>query len=162
MTKTVLYPGTFDPLTAGHVDLIHRASRLFGQVIIGVAANPGKNPMFTLEERVHLCQSVLAEQKIKNCKVLGFSGLVIDFANEVGAHALLRGIRAVSDYEHEFQLAHMNRRLSPGVESVFLLPAEQYVFISSTLVREIATLGGKVGEFVHPIVEKALAGKVVV
>jgi len=159
MSKTVLYPGTFDPLTLGHVDLIKRASVLFDTVILGVAESAGKNPVFSLEERVDLCQKVLNANNIANCNVFGFSGLLVDFANKVNADALIRGIRAVSDFEYECQLAHMNRRLNPRVESVFLMPSEQYAFVSSSLVREIAALQGKVSDFVHPLVEKALLAK---
>jgi len=159
MSNIVLYPGTFDPFTSGHVDLIKRASKMFGQIVIGVAKNTGKKPLFSLDERIELCQQVITAEKIQNCRVQGFSGLLVDFAKEIHAEALLRGIRAVSDFEYECQLAHMNRRLNPLVESVFLMPSEEFAFISSTLVREIAALKGQVNQFVHPIIELALKEK---
>ncbi len=156
MLKRVIYPGTFDPMTTGHIDLIQRASQLFAEVIVAVAASPGKNPAFSLEQRVELGQKVVQSCGFNNVTVLGFSGLVVEFAKEVGAKAILRGLRAVSDFEYEFQLANMNRRLSPDVESIFLTPSEQYSFISASLVREIAALGGDISGFVHEIVKDAL------
>ena len=150
----VLYPGTFDPITKGHGDLIERASRLFDEVIIAVAASPKKNPLFSLDKRVELAQAVSAH--LPNVRVLGFSNLLAQFAHEQQANVLLRGLRAVSDFEYEFQLANMNRQLAPDVESLFLTPSEKYSYISSTLVREIAALGGDIDKFVHPIVAQAL------
>lgn len=150
----ILYPGTFDPITKGHGDLIERAARLFDQVVVAVAASPKKNPLFPLEKRVELVREV--SQHLPNVEVIGFSNLLAVFAREQKANALLRGLRAVSDFEYEFQLANMNRQLAPEVESLFLTPSERYSYISSTLVREIATLGGDVGKFVHPVVEQAL------
>lgn len=150
----ILYPGTFDPITKGHGDLIERAARLFDQVVVAVAASPKKNPLFSLEQRVELVREV--SQHLPNVEVIGFSNLLAVFAREQKANALLRGLRAVSDFEYEFQLANMNRQLAPEVESLFLTPSERYSYISSTLVREIATLGGDVSKFVHPVVEQAL------
>ena len=150
----VLYPGTFDPITKGHGDLIERAARLFDEVIIAVAASPKKNPLFSLDKRVELAQAVSAH--LPNVRVLGFSNLLAQFAHEQQANVLLRGLRAVSDFEYEFQLANMNRQLAPDVESLFLTPSEKYSYISSTLVREIAALGGDIDKFVHPVVAQAL------
>ncbi|SDT21352.1 pantetheine-phosphate adenylyltransferase [Pseudomonas oryzae] len=150
----VLYPGTFDPITKGHGDLIERASRLFDEVIIAVAASPKKNPLFSLDKRVELAQAVSAH--LPNVRVLGFSNLLAQFAHQQQANVLLRGLRAVSDFEYEFQLANMNRQLAPDVESLFLTPSEKYSYISSTLVREIAALGGDIDKFVHPVVAEAL------
>ncbi|MBB3103445.1 pantetheine-phosphate adenylyltransferase [Azomonas macrocytogenes] len=150
----VLYPGTFDPITKGHGDMVERASRLFDHVIIAVAASPKKNPLFSLEERVKLAREVT--RGIPNVEVRGFTTLLAHFAKEQQANILLRGLRAVSDFEYEFQLANMNRQLEPDVESLFLTPSEHYSYISSTLVREIAALGGDVGKFVHPAVAAAL------
>ena len=151
----VLYPGTFDPITRGHGDLIERASRLFEQVIVAVAASPKKNPLFSLEERVELAKEVT--RHLPNVQVVGFSSLLAHFVREQNANVLLRGLRAVSDFEYEFQLANMNRQLVPDVESMFLTPSEKYSYISSTLVREIAALGGDISNFVHPAVAEALA-----
>ncbi len=156
MVKSVLYPGTFDPITDGHMDLIERASRLFAEVTVAVAGSTPKNPAFDLEQRVTLCKQVVNQYHLENVTVIGFSGLVVDFAEKVGASAILRGLRAVSDFEYEFQLANMNRRLNPDIESVFLTPSEQFSFISSSLVKEIASLKGEVSEFVHPIIQQAL------
>jgi len=146
-----VYPGTFDPFTRGHEDLVRRASILFDSVIVGVADSRAKRPFFSLHERVDIAREVLAD--VKNAKVVGFGGLLIDFIREHGARVILRGLRAVSDFEYEFQLAGMNRNLYPDVETVFLTPSEQHMFISATLVREIATLGGDVSKFVHPLVQ---------
>ena len=154
MAKIVLYPGTFDPITNGHLDLIERASRLFGKVIVAVAGNHGKKPLFDVDTRVELVKKVV--EKIENVEVCGFTGLLVDLAKKKNACALLRGLRAVSDFEYEFQLANMNRRLAPELESLFLTPAEQYSFISSTLVREVASLGGDVSEFVPEVVQLEL------
>jgi len=153
----VLYPGTFDPITKGHSDLIERAARLFDTVIVAVAASPKKNPLFPLQQRVELAREVTAH--LANVEVVGFSNLLVHFVREQKANVLLRGLRAVSDFEYEFQLANMNRQLAPNVESMFLTPSEKYSFISSTLVREVALLGGDVSQFVHPAVAAALAGR---
>ncbi|PSJ42786.1 pantetheine-phosphate adenylyltransferase [Zobellella taiwanensis] len=157
MSIRVIYPGTFDPITNGHLDLIERASRLFGEVIVGVAFSPSKRPMFELAERVELVSQVTRE--LDNVTVVGFSGLLVDFAREHGASVLVRGLRAVSDFEYEFQLANMNRRLMPTLESVFLTPAEENSFISSTLVKEVAIHGGDIGQFVPASVAEAIARK---
>ncbi|MCL7462162.1 pantetheine-phosphate adenylyltransferase [Pseudomonas sp. NW5] len=149
-----LYPGTFDPITKGHGDLIERAARLFDEVVIAVAANPKKNPLFSLEQRVELARAVSAH--LPNVRVVGFSNLLAHFAHEQRANVLIRGLRAVSDFEYEFQLANMNRQLAPQVESLFLTPSENYSYISSTLVREVAALKGDIGKFVHPAVAEAL------
>ena len=150
----VLYPGTFDPITKGHGDLIERAARLFDTVIVAVAASPKKNPLFSLVQRVELAREVTAH--LPNIEVVGFSTLLAHFAMEQNANVFLRGLRAVSDFEYEFQLANMNRQLAPNVESMFLTPSEKYSYISSTLVREIAALGGDISKFVQPAVAAAL------
>jgi pantetheine-phosphate adenylyltransferase len=154
MNVLAVYPGTFDPITGGHSDLVQRASRLFDRLIVAVAASGHKRPVFSLEQRVEFAQIALAG--ISNVEVCGFDGLLADFVKRRGAKVILRGLRAVSDFEYEFQLASMNRRLAPEVETLFLTPAEQYAFISSSLVREIAALGGDVSEFVHGRVADAL------
>jgi pantetheine-phosphate adenylyltransferase len=161
MTIRAVYPGTFDPITNGHEDLIQRASRLFATVIVGVAHSQAKRPFFSLDERVALATDVLAPYK--NVKVLGFGGLLSEFVREQEATVILRGLRAVSDFEYEFQLAGMNRRLAPGVETLFLTPSDKYLFLSATIVREIAVLGGDISAFVHPLTAermKAKTGKV--
>jgi len=157
MSRIILYPGTFDPITNGHTDLVMRAARLFDEVIVAVAENPGKGPLFSIEEREEMVLQATAH--IANVKVVGFSGLLVDFALKHKANALLRGIRAVSDFEYEFQLASMNRRLAPNLESVFLTPDETNTFISSTLVREVAKYGGEISDFVHPYVAACLRDK---
>ncbi len=157
MIKSAVYPGTFDPITNGHIDLVKRASKLFDEVIVSIAANPGKKPMFTLGERVELCKQAL--DGIPGVRVRGFTGLLVHYLNEVEAHIIIRGLRAVSDFEYEFQLAAMNRRLDPGIETVFLTPSENYTFISASLIKEIATLGGDVSPFVHPVVNNAIRSK---
>jgi pantetheine-phosphate adenylyltransferase len=156
-TKRAVYPGTFDPITNGHEDLVQRASRLFDEVIVAVAHSQAKRPFFSLEERVHLAQDVLAAYP--NVKVLGFGGLLSEFVREQHAGVILRGLRAVSDFEYEFQLAGMNRYLLPDVETMFLTPSDQYQFISGSIVREIAMLGGDVSKFVFPSVERWLKAK---
>jgi pantetheine-phosphate adenylyltransferase len=157
MSIRVIYPGTFDPVTNGHLDLIERASQLFNEVIVGVAFSPSKKPMFELDERVALVQEVT--HTLGNVKVVGFSGLLVDFAKAHQANVLIRGLRAVSDFEYEFQLANMNRRLMPELESVFLTPAEENSFISSTLVKEVAIHGGDISQFVPAAVAEAIAQK---
>ena len=157
MTNKVIYPGTFDPITNGHTDLIGRAARLFDEVVVGVANSPSKRPLFDLAERVQLVQQVTSQ--LPNVKVVGFSGLLVDFAREQQANVLIRGLRAVSDFEYEFQLANMNRRLMPTLESVFLTPAEENSFISSTLVKEVALHGGDIHQFVDPLVAQAIAAR---
>lgn len=154
MQATVVYPGTFDPITNGHTDLVHRATRVFGRVIVAIAASEVKRPCFELAERVRLAKTVLGH--LDTVSVVGFDDLLVSFAQQQKATVLLRGLRAVSDFEHEFQLASMNRRLAPGIETVFLTPDEGYSYISSSLVKEIAALGGDVGPFVHADVEAAL------
>ncbi len=153
-TRTAVYPGTFDPITNGHIDLIDRAAPLFERVIIGVAESPGKGPALPLAQRVELARQAVARHA--HVEVQGFDGLLAHFVKDVGGGVLLRGLRAVSDFEYEFQLASMNRHLIPEVETLFLTPAEQYGFISSSLVREIARLGGDVSGFVPPAVTAAL------
>jgi pantetheine-phosphate adenylyltransferase len=152
-----VYPGTFDPITNGHTDLVARASRLFDEVVVAVARDTAKRPVCDVAQRVRLAELVLAD--MPNVRVQPFSGLLMHFCQEIGASLVIRGLRAVSDFEYEFQLAGMNRRLAPEIETIFLTPAEQYAFISSTLVREIAALGGDVSEFVHPEVRRVLLGK---
>ncbi len=152
--RVAVYPGTFDPITNGHVDLVCRAAPLFERIVVGVAESTGKGPCFTLDERIALAREALAG--LGNVEVRGFSSLLATFVQEVGASVILRGLRAVSDFEYEFQLASMNRHLIPEAETLFLTPAEQYSFISSSLVREIARLGGDVSGFVHPAVQQAL------
>ncbi len=150
----VVYPGTFDPITHGHTDLIQRASRLFDRVIVAVAASPKTRPLFSLEQRIALVEQVV--DGVEHIEVCGFDSLLTEFMKQRKANVLLRGLRAVSDFEYEFQLANMNRALSPDIESLFLTPAEKYSFISSTLIREIAALKGDVSKFVHPAVQAAL------
>jgi pantetheine-phosphate adenylyltransferase len=149
--KKAMYPGTFDPITNGHQDLVRRASSIFEHVIVAIAANPGKTPIFPLETRISLAQRVLDD--LPNVEVMGYAELTIDFARKHEASVIVRGLRAISDFEFEFQLANMNRHLDRQIETVFMTPQEQFTFISSSLVREIALLGGDVHEFVHPIVE---------
>jgi pantetheine-phosphate adenylyltransferase len=156
----VVYPGTFDPMTRGHEDVVRRAAGLFDEVIVAVAQNPGKKPFFGLEERVTLAKAILAD--CPNVQVLGFSGLLMQFVQAQGARVVIRGLRAASDFEYEFQLAGMNRTLFPQVESIFLTPSDQYMFISSTLVREVAMLGGDVSQFVSPLVAQAIKAKLAV
>jgi pantetheine-phosphate adenylyltransferase len=153
-----VYPGTFDPLTRGHEDLVRRAAKLYDSVILGVADSKAKRTFFSLHERVDMAREVLGE--LSNVQVVGFNGLLIDFVREHDARVVLRGLRAVSDFEYEFQLAGMNRSLYPDFETMFLTPSEQHMFISATLVREIAQLGGDVAKFVHPLVRAKLAAKV--
>lgn len=155
MSVSAMYPGTFDPITLGHEDLVRRAAGLYDKVVVAIAANPGtKAPMFTFDERVDLARNALED--IDNVEVAGYRGLTVDFALENKLRVIIRGLRAVSDFEYEFQLANMNRHLTEDVETVFLTPTEKYTFISSSLVREVATLGGDVSEFVSPKVKSAL------
>jgi pantetheine-phosphate adenylyltransferase len=154
VTVSAMYPGTFDPITLGHEDLVRRACRLFDKVVVAIAANPGKEPMFTLDERVSLAKTVLRE--FDNVEVSGYDGLTVDFAKDNGLAVIVRGLRAISDFEYEFQLANMNRHLTDEVETAFLTPTETYTYISSTLVREIASMGGDISEFVSPEVNAAL------
>jgi len=151
---TVVYPGTFDPFTRGHEDLVRRAARLFDRVIVGVAKGEAKRPLFTLDERVAMAREVLVD--VKNATVTGFDTLLMRFVEAQGARAVLRGLRAVSDFEYEFQMAGMNRRLWPEVETLFLTPSEQFMFVSATIVREVARFGGDVSSFVHPAVAARL------
>jgi pantetheine-phosphate adenylyltransferase len=157
MRVVAIYPGTFDPITNGHADLIERGMPMFDKLIVSVAANPGKQPLFSLEERVDLVRGVLAH--LDKVEVRGFDTLLVNYVKSVGAQVIVRGLRAVSDFEYEFQLASMNRRLQPDIETIFLTPAEQCGFISSSLVREVAKLGGDISPFVHPKVQVALAEK---
>lgn len=157
MQTRAIYPGTFDPITNGHADLIERAARMFDEVIVAIAANPSKQPLFTLDERVQLITTVT--QDLDNVTVVGFTGLLAEFARQQQATILIRGLRAVADFEYEFQLANMNRRLNPDLESVFLTPSEENSFISSTLVKEVALHHGDVGQFCDPVVKDALEQK---
>jgi len=149
-----MYPGTFDPITNGHQDLVRRAAGLFNRVIVAIAANPNKAPLFTLDQRVDLARQVLSD--LPNVEVMGYSGLTVEFARKHDLSVVVRGLRAVSDFEFEFQLANMSRHLAREIETVFLTPQEQFTFISSSLIREIAVLGGETKEFVHPIVDAEL------
>jgi len=153
----VVYPGTFDPMTLGHEDIVRRAAGLFSEVVVGVAQNPSKKPFFDLDERVMLAANVVKD--CPNVTVVGFSGLLMQFVQEQGARVVVRGLRAASDFEYEFQLAGMNRKLFPQVESLFLTPSEQYMFISASLVREVALLGGDVTQFVSPVVQQHIQTK---
>jgi pantetheine-phosphate adenylyltransferase len=154
MNRTAIYPGTFDPITNGHHDLVRRAAGIFDHVIVAIAANPNKAPMFPLDARVDMARRVLHD--LPNVAVVGYSGLTVEFARANKAAVVVRGLRAVSDFEFEFQLANMNRHMVRDIETLFMTPQEQFTFISSSLVREIAVLGGDVREFVHPIVEAEL------
>ena len=158
MTIRAVYPGTFDPITNGHEDLIQRASRLFDEVLVGVAHSQAKRPFFSLDERISVAREVL--KPYKNVTVEGFSGLLSEFVKERSATVILRGLRAVSDFEYEFQLAGMNRRLAPGVETLFLTPSDKYLFLSATIVREIAVLGGDISAFVHPVTVERMRAKI--
>jgi pantetheine-phosphate adenylyltransferase len=152
-----IYPGTFDPITRGHEDLVRRAARLFSRVVVAVAASSGKKPFFTLNERVEMAQQVLAD--CPNVEVMAFSGLLMEFLQQQNARVILRGLRAVSDFEYEFQMAGMNRSMYPDVETMFMTPSEQYMFVSATIVREIALLGGDADKFVHPLIAAQLHSK---
>ena len=157
MSVGAMYPGTFDPVTNGHLNLVRRAAKLFDRVVVAVAASPNKTPMFTLEERIYMARVALADTP--NITVDGYTGLTVDYVRQHGLRVIIRGLRAVSDFEFEFQLATMNRHLQPEVESVFLTPAEEYTFVSSTFVREIGILGGDIAPFVPDVVAAALARK---
>ena len=155
--KTIVYPGTFDPVTNGHIDLVERASRLFDKVVIGIASSQRKSPLFTIEERIELASECL--QHVPNVEIYGFDCLLVNFVSDCNADAIMRGLRAVSDFEYEFQLDNMNRALSPEIESIFLTPSEKFSYISSSLVREISSLKGDVSQFVPANVAKALAAR---
>ena len=155
MKRVAVYPGTFDPITNGHTDLVTRAAKVFPKVIIAIAESPHKKPLFELEERIRLSQNVMAH--LDNVEVVGFSNLLVEFVQQIGASVIIRGLRAVSDFEYEFQLASMNRHLAPSVETLFMTPDEDYSFISSTLVKEVARLKGDVTEFVCEEVQQAMA-----
>ena len=154
MTSRAMYPGTFDPITNGHTDLVRRAAKIFDSVVVAIAASPRKTPTFSLEVRVGLARVVLSD--IANVEVTGYEGLTVDFATKNDLPVMIRGLRAVSDFEFEFQLATMSRQIAPSIETVFLTPAEQFTYISSTLVREVASFHGDVAKFVHPRVKEAL------
>lgn len=153
-----VYPGTFDPFTRGHEDLVRRGALLFDRIVVAIAQSRGKTPIFSLEERVSIAREILSP--FPNVEVVGFDGLLMDFLRKRDARLILRGLRAVSDFEYEFQMAGMNRKLFPDVETVFLTPADEYMFISATMVREIAKLGGDVSKFVHPVVTDQLLQKI--
>jgi pantetheine-phosphate adenylyltransferase len=157
MRTNAMYPGTFDPLTHGHEDIVRRAASIFGKVLIAVASNPNKKPMFDVDERCALAREVLSD--LENVEITSYSGLTVEFARDRGYSVVVRGLRAVSDFEFEFQLANMGRHLQPDIETVFMVPKEKFTFISSTRVREIAELGGDVTSFVHPAVKAAFARK---
>lgn len=155
--RIAIYPGTFDPITRGHEDLVRRAAGLFDRLILAIAESPSKQPRFSLAERVAMAREVLAD--VPNVEIIGFNTLLMNFVHEQGAKVIVRGLRAISDFEYEFQMAGMNRSVYPEVETVFLTPGEQYMFISATMVREIARLGGDISKFVQPCVEKRLRAK---
>ena len=157
MSQRAIYPGTFDPMTKGHVDLIERACNLFDEIVIAIAASEAKNPLFTLDERIKIAEKIFKNNE--KVKVTGFSGLLVDLAKDNNAKILIRGLRVVADFEYEFQLANMNRAMMPELESVFLTPKEQYSYISSSLVKEICKMGGDVSEFVDPIALSELKRK---
>jgi pantetheine-phosphate adenylyltransferase len=155
--RRVIYPGTFDPITNGHLDIIERATTLFDLVTIGVTTNPAKNPLFAVEERVELIRQV--SQDFKNVEVDSFSGLLVDYAKRLNACAIIRGLRAISDFEYEFQMALVNRKISEGIVTVFLMPNEKYTYLNSTIVKELATFGGDISRFVPPLVEAKVKQK---
>lgn len=154
MSTKAIYPGTFDPITKGHIDLAERASRLFAEVVVAIAASPSKQPLFSLEERLEMARISL--EHVQNVSIIGFQGLLIDCMRRAEAQVVLRGLRAVSDFEYEFQLAAMNRRLDPSIETMFLTPSEKYTFLSASMVKEIATHGGDVSQFLHPQINARL------
>lgn len=155
--RLAIYPGTFDPMTRGHEDLVRRAAPLFEKLLVGIAESPAKRPLFTLSERIEIAREVLGD--IANVEVVGFNTLLMNFVRERGAKVILRGLRAASDFEYEFQMAGMNRSLYPDIETVFMTPSDQFMFVSATMIREIARLGGDVSKFVHPSVVQHLSGK---
>jgi pantetheine-phosphate adenylyltransferase len=155
--RTVLYPGTFDPITYGHIDIIRRARDLFDSVVVTIAVNPSKDPLFTLDERLHLIKQSVAE--FNNITVDSFSGLVVDYARKVNAVGIIRGLRAVSDFEYEFQMALMNRKLAENISTIFLMPHEKYTYLNSSIIRNLASLGSDVSDFVPDIVQEALIKK---
>ncbi|MBM3806617.1 MAG: pantetheine-phosphate adenylyltransferase [Acidimicrobiia bacterium] len=155
--RVAIYPGSFDPLTSGHVDIIERGARIFDSIIVAILANVEKTPLFSEQERVEIIKDVFQHQP--NVKVETFNGLLVDYAQQKQAHVLVRGLRAVSDFEYEFQMALMNRHLAPGLETVFMMPAEQYTYISSRLIKEVFTLGGEISGLVPPLVEQKLQAK---
>jgi pantetheine-phosphate adenylyltransferase len=157
MTRAV-YPGTFDPLTLGHEDVVKRAAKLFSEVVLAIAESSAKRPLFSLDERVQIATELL--RPVANIKVVRFSGLLTEFLKQQGANVILRGLRAVSDFEYEFQMAGMNRKLLPNVETVFLTPSDDYMFVSASIVREIATMGGDVSQFVSPLVVEKMQDKI--
>ncbi len=157
--RIAIYPGTFDPITNGHLDIIERASQLFDKVIVTVAVNSSKTPMFTAEERVAMISSILTKKRFSNVTVDRFNGLLVSFAKKKKASAIIRGLRAISDFEYEFQMALMNRKQSNAIATVFLMPHEKYTYLNSSIVREIARLGGNYKDFVHPVVHRALKKK---
>lgn len=156
--KIAVYPGTFDPITHGHSDIIRRGFRMFEKLIVAVAPNPSKHPLFNLEERLEMVG--LVTQDIPNLEVTTFDGLLVDFVHKSGAHAILRGLRAISDFEHEFQMALINRKLAESVETVFLMPSEEYSYLSSTIIKDVANHGGSLKEFVHPEVARRLQERI--
>jgi pantetheine-phosphate adenylyltransferase len=155
--RIAIYPGSFDPLTSGHVDIIERGSRIFDSIVVAILANVEKTPLFSEKERIEIIREVFKDRP--NVKVETFNGLLVDYAQQKGAHVIVRGLRAVSDFEYEFQMALMNRHLEPGLETVFMMPAEQYTYISSRLIKEVFTLGGEISGLVPPIVEERLREK---
>lgn len=157
MRVTAIYPGTFDPMTVGHIDVVERASKMFDDVIIGVAASANKSPFFSLDERVGMSRKIT--DKLDNVTVQAFDGLLVDFANEVSSQVIVRGLRAISDFEYEVQIAGVNRHLAPAIETVFIAASQKYTFLSSSIVREIARLKGDVSDFVHPLVIEAFVRK---
>ncbi len=154
MTHTAIYPGTFDPPTNGHFDIIERSSKVFDRVIVAVAINPNKKPLFSVEKRVDLLKEITRD--LGNVEVTSFHGLLVNYAKSVGARVIVRGLRAVSDFEYEFQMAHMNKKLHPELDTVFMMTGEKYFYVSSNIVKEIASLGGDVSDLVHPLVEEEL------
>jgi pantetheine-phosphate adenylyltransferase len=157
MKRTALYPGTFDPITNGHIDIIQRACELFDEIVVCIAINPLKEPLFTVEERLKLLKESL--KNFNNVKINSFNGLVVDYANSIGAVAIIRGLRAVSDFEFEFQMALMNRKLADNITTVFLMPNEKYTYLNSSIIRNLAEHGSNISEFVPPVVQKALKTK---
>ena len=154
--RSVLYPGTFDPITNGHADLVIRAAMIFDRVIVAIAKNTAKAPVFAWQERIELANTVLAEYS--NVEIMGFDILLAEYAQQIGVHLIIRGLRAVSDFEYEFQLASLNRHIGAGLETIYMTPREEHAYISSSSIREIAGLGGDVSRFVHPCVQQALIG----